>query len=212
MIEFIRGQVAFIESEYVVLDVNGVGYQIYCAQPVRFAAGSELTLHTHQHVREDTLLLFGFVSREELLIFRQLLEVSGIGPKVALGILANGSPSELLWAIQQENVAFLTRLPGIGKKTAQRMILDLKDRTKGMAAHAGMSEKWLGVKHDDGAMAPASSTMDQGVWAEVKEALRSLGYSEAEVVRAGDQLRAEMNETDSADQWIKRALQILYNG
>ena len=118
MIEYLRGQVAYAESDYVVLDVQGVGYQIYCGNPFRFDHNQPLTIYTHHHVREDAMTLYGFTSREELALFRQLLDVSGIGPKVALGILNGGSPKDVLLAIHQENVAFLTRLPGIGKKTA----------------------------------------------------------------------------------------------
>ena len=95
---------------------------------VRGESGKPVTIYTHHHVREDAILLFGFATREEQRLFRKLLDVSGIGPKVALGILAGGRPEAIAAAIRQENVAFLTKLPGIGRKTAQRMILDLKDK------------------------------------------------------------------------------------
>jgi Holliday junction DNA helicase RuvA len=208
MIEFLRGTMAYFESEYIVLDVNGVGYQVFCPHPHRFAAATELTIYIHDHVREDAHLLYGFANREELHLFRQLLEVSGIGPKVALGVLAGGSPQEVLVAIQQENLAFLTRLPGIGRKTAQRMILDLKDRTKGMAL--GMA----GVAPGSAEM-PAEAADGDGnrtVWNETKEALRGLGYSEVELVRVRTLIGQQPIENETVDQMLKRALKWLYAG
>ncbi len=205
MIEFLRGQIAYAEADYAVIDVNGVGYQVYCANPYRFAATDEVTIYTHHHVREDAVALYGFATRDELQLFRQLLEVSGIGPKVALGILAGGSPSDVLLAIQQENLTFLTRLPGIGKKTAQRMILDLKDRTKSMI---GAWEGGSVVLDTAGTSALTGST--GGAWAEAKEALRNLGYSEQELSRAWGVLKERVQDDDSTDVILKKALQILY--
>jgi Holliday junction DNA helicase RuvA len=205
MIEYLRGQVAYAESDYLVLDVQGVGYQIYCGNPFRFDHNQELTIYTHHHVREDAITLYGFVSREELALFRQLLDVSGIGPKVALGILNGGSPKDVLLAIHQENVAFLTRLPGIGKKTAQRMILDLKDKTKAFVdsvqSFANQHESQLGA-------VPSSS----GTLAEVKDALRSLGYSELECARVLATLKEQNDEQASVDVLLKKALQLMFQG
>src|SRR5690606_1770683 len=92
MIDFLRGKVAHREPEYVVLDVHGVGYRVFCPNPYALADEGETTLYIHHHVREDAILLFGFPTREEQSLFRKLLEVSGIGPKVALGILSGGRP------------------------------------------------------------------------------------------------------------------------
>ena len=131
MIDFLRGKVALRESDYAVLDVNGVGYRVFCPNPYALShkENEDVTMFIHYHVREDAHLLFGFITRDEQSLFRLLLDVSGIGPKVALGILAaGGRPEAVILAISQENLAFLTKLPGIGKKTAQRIILDLKDK------------------------------------------------------------------------------------
>src|SRR5690606_2872918 len=87
-----------------------------------------ITVHVHYHVREDAILLYGFESREQKQLFRKLIDVTGIGPKVALGLLSAGAPEALVQAIQQENYSYLTKLPGVGKKTAQRIVLDLKDK------------------------------------------------------------------------------------
>jgi Holliday junction DNA helicase RuvA len=210
VIEFIRGQIAFVETDYVVLDVQGIGYQVYCGNPYRFSIGSEQTLHTHHHTREDVNLLFGFIERSELMLFRQLLEVSGIGPKVAMGILTGGSPTDVWLAIQQENLQFLTKLPGIGKKTAQRMILDLKDRTKGMFEALGeLSTNGNATFAIGGSPWQENTT---SAWNETKEALRSLGYSEQEIVRAIDVLIPQMSDDTAVDERIKRALQVLFQG
>lgn len=98
MIDYLRGQLAVREMDYVVIDVHGVGYQVFCSNPFGISAreGEEVTLFIHYHVREDAHLLFGFTTREEQTLFRKLIEVSGIGPKVALGILTGGGPMRSL--------------------------------------------------------------------------------------------------------------------
>lgn len=204
MIDFLRGVVAHREAEYAVIDVNGVGYQVFCPNPYVLGEG-QVTVYTHHHVREDAILLFGFASREEQALFRKLIEVSGIGPKVAVGILSGGRPEAVVAAIQQENIAFLTKLPGIGKKTAQRMILDLKD-------------KLSAVSGSFGARIPAAIAADPmlasgtGAWSEAKEALLALGYTEAEVDRAWPGVKDKAEENAPADMLIKLALQRLYAG
>src|ERR1700730_2600580 len=109
MIDFLRGKIALKELDYAVMDVNGVGYRVFCPNPYAITSkeGEDVTLYIHYHVREDAHLLFGFPSREEQSLFRLLLEVSGIGPKVALGVLAGGRPEAVTAAISQDNVAFL---------------------------------------------------------------------------------------------------------
>ncbi|KAF4321958.1 hypothetical protein G195_004852 [Phytophthora kernoviae 00238/432] len=129
-------------------------------------------VYTHHHVREDAMLLFGFATREEQKLFRKLIEVSGIGPKVALGILAGGTPDHVVTAIYQENLTFLTKLPGIGKKTAQRMILDLKDKLDGFGA----------ATYATGLFAPPSEEAGSGsAWDEAREGLKALGYTDSEL-------------------------------
>lgn len=207
MIDFLRGQVAHIETEYVVLDVQGVGYQVFCPNPYSVAAMSQqerVTVYTHHHVREDAMLLFGFATREEQKLFRKLIEVSGIGPKVALGILAGGSPEQVIAAIHQENVNFLTKLPGIGKKTAQRMILDLKDKLDGIGFTAFVQT----------GAAPESRSIEgiaQG-WPEAREGLKALGYTDAELDRAWHSLKDQVGQDETVDSVMKKALKLLYAG
>ncbi|WP_127589017.1 Holliday junction branch migration protein RuvA [Paenibacillus koleovorans] len=212
MIDFLRGKVVHRETEYVVLDVHGVGYRVFCPNP--YAAGAdksdETTYYIHHHVREDAILLFGFPSREEQSLFRRLLEVSGIGPRVALGMLAAGRPEAIVAAVQQENYAFLTRLPGIGKKTAQRIVLDLKDKLGAIPVPAGaISAAGLGFGD---AAAGAGSREGGTAWAEAKEALLALGYTEAEADRAWARVKPKAQEGDPAEVLTKLALQALYNG
>ncbi|WP_110931786.1 Holliday junction branch migration protein RuvA [Paenibacillus bouchesdurhonensis] len=205
MIDFVRGQVAHLENDYVVLDVQGIGYRIYCPNPYVFAAKNEqtATVYTHHHVRDDAILLYGFPTREEQRLFRKLIEVSGIGPRVALGILSGGHPDHVVAAIQQENIAFLTKLPGIGKKTAQRMILDLKDKLEGLGGPSLFDELPTEVEELDG--------LNPG-WPEAREGLKALGYTDAELDRVWQQLKESVKPTEEVDSVMKKALKLLYAG
>ncbi|MCD1258235.1 Holliday junction branch migration protein RuvA [Paenibacillus athensensis] len=212
MIDFLRGTVALRESEYAVLDVGGVGYRVFCPNPYALPQkdNEAVTLFTHYHVREDAHLLFGFLTREEQSLFRLLLEVTGIGPKVALGVLAGGGrPEAVVAAICQENLSFLTKLPGIGKKTAQRIILDLKDKLGGFAG-AGLSGAEAVEALGGGLVRPVAVGEGGIAWAEAKEGLMSLGYTETEADRAWQKVKAKVKDGDSVDVVMKLALQALY--
>ncbi|ANS75480.1 Holliday junction ATP-dependent DNA helicase RuvA [Paenibacillus yonginensis] len=206
MIDFLRGRVVHFETEYVVLDVHGVGYQVFCPNPYYFAKSKdkeEVTIYTHHHVREDAILLFGFATREEQKLFRKLIEVSGIGPRVALGILAGGTPDSVVAAIYQENITFLTKLPGIGKKTAQRIILDLKDKLDGISTGGIVIHSELEVD---------LFNPDQSTWQEAKEALKSLGYTDAELDKAWQNMKDSVTPDETVDAVMKKALKLLYVG
>ncbi|MGW8825421.1 Holliday junction branch migration protein RuvA [Paenibacillus sp. JNUCC32] len=205
MIDFLRGQVVHLESEYIVLDVQGVGYRVFCPNPYAFAkTEGTVTVFTHHHVREDAILLFGFPTREEQKLFRKLIEVSGIGPRVALGILGGGSPDHVVSAIYQENISFLIKLPGIGKKTAQRMILDLKDKLEGFG-NASMMTGLFAIQEpesDDGGSA----------WSEAREGLKALGYTDSELDKVWLKIKDSGTSGESVDVLMKRALQQLFAG
>ncbi|WP_281889004.1 Holliday junction branch migration protein RuvA [Paenibacillus sp. YYML68] len=212
MIDFLRGTVAHRDPEFVVLDVRGVGYRVFCANPYAVGAkeaakdgkdGGEVTLYIHYHVREDAHLLFGFPTREEQGLFRLLLEVSGIGPKVAIGVLAGGKPETIAAAIRQDNITFLMKLPGIGKKTAQRMVLDLKDKLG-----AWSSDEADAVSMGIGAV--AAEPLGGGAWAEAKAGLMSLGYTEAEADRAGQAIKPKLEGGETTDTVMKLALKAIY--
>ncbi|MFC0212568.1 Holliday junction branch migration protein RuvA [Paenibacillus chartarius] len=207
MIDYLRGRLAARELDYIVLDVHGIGYRVFCPNPFesRLKDGEETTFYIHYHVREDAHLLFGFPTREEQSLFRRLLEVTGIGPKVALGVLAGGRPETIVAAIQQENVAFLMKLPGIGRKTAQRIILDLKDKLGTGSIVDTVAA--IGLEGEAAASAGAGGT----AWNEAKEALQALGYTEAEADRAWAKIKAKA-EGAASDTLVKLALQALYQG
>jgi Holliday junction DNA helicase RuvA len=131
MIAFLTGKVAAKTTAYAIVEVGGVGFKMamstssLAALP---AEGDDVTVHTYLHVREDELALFGFESDDERVLFEQLISVSGVGPKVALSVLSALAPDTLKRAIASEDVALLSSVPGIGKKSAQRLIIELKDR------------------------------------------------------------------------------------
>lgn len=208
MIDYVRGPVAHMESDSIVIDVQGIGYRIFCPNPYAFAKSEEVvTVYTHHHVREDAMILYGFQSREEQKLFRRLIEVNGIGPKVALGMLSGGKPETLVMAIQQDNLTYLTKLPGIGKKTAQRLVLDLKDKLD----HIGLDLQQMGqslfvdapvLKDDE----------EHSSWSEAREALKALGYRDVELDKAWNELQHRVHADESVDSLMKKALQVLFNG
>ena len=171
MIAFLTGRVARKGAAYSLLEVGGVGYKLamttgsLSALP---AEGDEVTVWTYLYVREDELSLFGFESEAEKESFEQLITVSGVGPKVALATLSALSPEALAQAVAVDDVAMISTVPGIGKKTAQRIILDLKDK--------------LGVPELGGAASRGSGA--GAALAETSDALLAMGFSAAEVVAA----------------------------
>ncbi len=131
MIAHLSGTLLEKNVQRLIVDVGGVGYAVIVPLPTFYAAGEpggRVTLRIHTHVREDALQLFGFATALELSLFERLISVSGIGPKVALSVLSGIEPPELVRAISSADVARLTRIPGVGKKTAERLVLELKDR------------------------------------------------------------------------------------
>ena len=172
MIGFLRGKVARLSLDFCFLDVAGVGYRVFIsgATQGRLHMGEEVTLFTHLAVREDAMMLYGFFSEEEYELFQMLISVTGIGPKAALGILSNITPENLCLAVRNKKADILTKAPGIGKKSAERIILELKDKMKGfMTEHEAIVEEGLLEE-------PVEDTM----LAEAGAALLSLGYTQAE--------------------------------
>ena len=172
MIGFLRGKVARLSLDFCFLDVAGVGYRVFISGAThgRLHMGEEVTLFTHLAVREDAMTLYGFFSEEEYELFQMLISVTGIGPKAALGILSNITPENLCLAVRNKKADILTKAPGIGKKSAERIILELKDKMKGfMTEHEAIVEEGLLEE-------PVEDTM----LAEAGAALLSLGYTQAE--------------------------------
>lgn len=172
MIGFLRGKVARLSLDFCFLDVAGVGYRVFISGAThgRLHMGEEVTLFTYLAVREDAMTLYGFFSEEEYELFQMLISVTGIGPKAALGILSNITPENLCLAVRNKKADILTKAPGIGKKSAERIILELKDKMKGfMTEHEAIVEEGLLEE-------PVEDTM----LAEAGAALLSLGYTQAE--------------------------------
>lgn len=121
MIEYVNGTLVGIETQYVIVDCNGLGYQLFCPNPFTFQNqwNQPVKIHTYHYVREDLIRLYGFQSKAERALFEKLLNVSGIGPKGALAILAAGMPEHVVAAIENEDEAFLVKFPGVGKKRQQ---------------------------------------------------------------------------------------------
>ena len=188
MIARLQGTVAATGKDFVILQVGGVGFCVHVPQPLLeglSGPGQEITLYTHLHVRETELTLYGSQSEEELALFRMLLGVSGVGPKVALAILSSLPPDQLRAALAQEDVTTLARVPGIGPKSAQRLVLDLKDK---VAADVPF-----------GAARPMITEAD----ADLIAALTGLGYSVAEAQEA---IRALPQEPFPLEERVRLAL------
>lgn len=200
MFYFIRGLVALSEPGLVVIDVNGVGYGIMTSLNSSSMAetGKEATFYTYLHVREDIFDLYGFITQEELACFKQLISISGVGPKAALSILGVTTPASLATAVVQGNEKALSAAPGVGKKLAQRIILELKDK---------MSK--LGIDPQAGTDVAAGALYDISSPAakDAADALTVLGYGRQEVSAA---LRGIDTEGMSVEDIIKAALKRLF--
>ena len=194
MIGYLKGTVTHLYNEHCFLDVQGVGYRVYVPASTRqqLATGAAVTLFTHFSVREDAMLLYGFLTAGEYELFQHLITITGIGPKVALGVLSAISPDEFRAAVGQKNAALLTRIPGIGKKTAERMILELKDKL-------GVADEFTPAAVKAGLAAEVPQDARQ----EAIQALVSLGYSQGEVAAALQKVRAD---GQSAEEMIRLAL------
>ncbi len=197
LIEYIKGTVEYIDTEYIVVESNAIGYKIYCGNPFEFQKyrNQSIQIFTHHYVREDLIALYGFPTREERLLFEKLLNVSGIGPKGAVAILATGEPDKVVSAIEMEDEKFLTKFPGVGKKTARQIILDLKGKLKGFGAPTE------GLFAVDEVQEEGAHELEEAL-----EALKALGYAEREIKKIKPKL---VEETLTTDQYIKKALQLM---
>jgi len=202
MIAYVKGTLAFIHENSAVVDVSGVGYQVNIS-PATISSlptkGSQVQLFTYLQTSDSGQALHGFLTQEEVRLFTLLISVSGIGPKVATGILGALTPSQIMMAIMAEDAAALSKAPGVGKKTAQRVMLELRDKIKS-------TDPW-----DDSATAPGISSTDtshgtDSAKRDAMDALLALGYGRAEAMQAV----LEVAETDmTADGIIRLSLKKL---
>ena len=192
MIAHLRGKLAQKDPARVIVDVNGVGYEVLVPLTTFTGlpeTGADVSIDIHTHVREDIIALYGFSTRRERTIFEKLMTISGIGPKLAVTILSGGSVEQLITAIKRGDLARLTAIPGVGRKTAERIILELKDKLQEFAE------------------APQRPSVE----VDVLSALENLGYNRA--VAESAMRRATDGDPDAAfDVLFKRALQILTKG
>lgn len=203
--EYIKGTIEQVEPEYIVIENNGIGYQILTPNPFAFSEkkGVEIVIYTYQHVREDLIALYGFQSMTEKRMFIKLIGVSGIGPKGAMAILAFGKPAQVIQAIEDEDEKFLMKFPGVGKKTSRQMILDLKGKLNDVMPAGGQQiESGQQTLQHEPTVNTESVELDEALLA-----LAALGYSERELKRITPKL-AEKEEL-TTDQYIKSALQLL---
>ena len=179
MIAFVRGTAVDMTENSVIVEAGGIGYEIYMTGTdlSQIHMGEEVKIHTYFNVREDAMQLYGFRSKDDLQMFRLLLGVNGVGPKAAVGVLAGITADELRFAILSDDVKTLSKAPGIGKKTAQKLILELKDKMKLEDAFE------LKLAHEQERAAVGAGEVSDGRQ-EAVEALVALGYSSADALRA----------------------------
>jgi Holliday junction DNA helicase RuvA len=195
VIAFLRGQLIDKRPNRLIVDVHGVGYDVQVPLSTFYQVGdppSEVTLKIHTHVREDALALYGFATVLELQLFERLIAISGIGPKVAIGVLSGIEPLDLITAVRQSDIGRLTAIPGVGKKTAERIGLELKDRLPPVP----------------GETAEPTDRLHEGVRGDVLSALENLGYHRPLAAKAVE--RAFGTSSDfTFEQGLRRALREL---
>ncbi|MGX9135397.1 Holliday junction branch migration protein RuvA [Rummeliibacillus sp. JY-2-4R] len=202
MYDYIMGTVTRVTPEYIVLEQQGIGWQLYTPNPFAFQVKNEnVKVYTHLHVREDAQQLFAFKTLDQRELFRKLIQVSGIGPKGALAILASGNPTQVISAIEQEDEKFLVKFPGVGKKTARQMILDLKGKLDSL-----MSDIELPSAEDELPLFGVNPNKHE--LEEALLALAALGYSERELAKIRNPLDDDDRLTTTED-YMKQALKLL---
>ena len=182
MYNYLDGKIEYQESSYIVIDVNGVGYTVYVPNPFSYNIGERYRLYTYNHVREDEYSLYGFKSLEEKELFMKLINVKGMGPKVASGIFATGSIKGIVDAINKENILYLTKFPKIGDKLARQIVLDLK-----------------------GKLFVEGNIEEEGNMDELISVLENLGYKSAEIKKVVGQIDSSL----SLEEQVKEALKLL---
>lgn len=187
MIAFVSGKVKLIRKETIVIDVQGIGYEVYTGNTFQFSLNQEVFLYTYQHVREDVILLFGFIEEQDYDVFMRLINVKGIGPKTALNLLVACPAKEMVEAIENDDIKRLKALPGIGAKTASQIVLDLKGKFVSMPS-----------KED---------AISNPVWQECQEALIALGYKPVALNAIKKELSARKDL--KADEMLRLALSMI---
>lgn len=202
MISYIRGELAYVEEDKVIVDVAGVGYAIFMPRSaigLLPPVGTEVKIHTYLNVKEDGMQLFGFFTRDDLEVFRLVIGVNGIGPKGGLNILSQLTPDDLRFAVLSGDVKAISATPGIGKKTAEKLILELKDKLK-------LEDALSHGEGKTGNALPLQSTQGN-IQGEAVQALVALGYGNTEALRAVKQI--EITEDTQVEDVLKQALKLM---
>ncbi len=201
MISYLRGTLAAFEEDKIIIDVGGVGYGVFMSGQAMGrlpAVGNEVKIHTYLNVKEDAMQLYGFLSRDDLTAFKLLIGVNGIGPKGGLGILAALSPDDLRFAVLSGDVKAICAAPGIGKKTAEKLILELKDKLN-------LEDTLDRIASEAGSVAGTESHSQ--IQSEAVQALVALGYGSTEALRAVRQVETE--ESMETEDVLKLALKYM---
>lgn len=203
MISYIRGELVAVEKDKIVVDVNGVGWGIYMPEQTMGrlpSIGEEVKIHTYLNVREDAMQLYGFCTRDDLEIFKLVIGVSGIGPKGGLNILSSLSADDLRFAVLSGDAKAISAAPGIGKKTAEKLIIELKDKLN-------LEEVLENKANEDGFQESNTSGGTSEIQSEAVQALVALGYGSTESLRAVKKVSAEC---ETVEDVLKAALKNLF--
>ena len=198
MVSYIRGELVAVEEEKVIVDVNGVGYGVYMpVQSMNYlpSLGEDVKLHTYMNVREDAIQLYGFLTKDDLKVFKLLISVSGIGPKGGLSILSYMSPDDLRFAVMANDAKTISKAPGIGKKTAEKLIIELKDKLN-------IEDVLNSVSQTSSVSVPVNSSNE--IQSEAVQALVALGYGSTDAMKAVK--KVELNENSTVEDVLKLAL------
>lgn len=195
MIAYIKGKLTVIQDESVIIETNGIGYELMSPNPFHYQnyLNQDVTIQTYLHVREDAQILYGFKNEDEKYLFTKLISVSGIGPKGALGILSAVDIPSFVAAVENEDEKFLTTFPGVGKKTARQIILDLKGK---------LTSSFSITPPEDSVHKKDDTTYQEG-----KEALKALGYTERELTSIMPELRKQ--DLKNTDEIVRQGLALL---
>lgn len=192
MYSYIKGELVDVAGDHIVVDNNGIGYQMFISLSTHFhmpAIGEDVKVYTYLNVKEDAMQLFGFLTKEELELFKLLITVNGIGPKNALGILGTLEPADLRFAIMAEDAKAISKAPGVGGKSAQRIIIELRDKIDSVETSALTNSPVASL-----------NTMKR----DVIDSLENMGYSSSQVLKAMDEL--EISDDDNIEDVLKQVL------
>ena len=192
MYAYIKGNISEINPTNIVVDNNGIGYEVVVANPYEYQLNEEKTVYISQQVREDSNILYGFSNKEQKKVFLLLLKVKGVGPKSALAILAGGTSAEIIGAIENQDAVYLTKFPGIGKKSAQQIILDLQGKVD------------FSMTSISGEPSEVNNYLSDAMLA-----LEALGYSKKELAKIEKKLSA--HDFNGVDEYVKQGLKLLMN-